>query len=85
MPDAKPREPRGFTLRFVFKFSPEGLGSIVIASVLYRGRRLWMEAIFSADDEKAILQQFREAARIIFPEFGPIPFPRAAHKHIGAR
>jgi hypothetical protein len=85
MPNANSREPRGFTIRFAFKFNPEGLGSIVIASVLNRGRRLWLEAIFLPLDLKETLQQFHEAARIVFPDARPLTFPKATYKPIGAR
>jgi hypothetical protein len=85
MLNAKSGEARGFVIRVVFKSNPEGLGSAVIASVLYRGRRLWLDAIFLPLDLEETLQQFREASRIVFPDIPPPAFPKTAYKPIGAR
>jgi hypothetical protein len=86
MTDPQPEKSRGFTIRFVFKSNVDGLGSLVIAIVQYRGHKLWLGAVFLPLDLKETLRQFHEAFRIVFPDITPPAFNLATTvKPIGAR
>ncbi|PSJ59244.1 hypothetical protein [Pseudaminobacter soli (ex Li et al. 2025)] len=60
------------TLKFAFKASREGFGTIVIAS-LHQGRRgIWHEAIFSPESGDEVIKAFCKLAPEVFPESKPL-------------